>query len=143
ARLAGRRDRTRSAGAPRQPRLVVIVDAEKLPLHDLDFRSHGVGLADLAIHLVHLVAGDADAPPQVDQRVRVDATGGRIERGESEQAFQPDDVPVSLALMLARQLAAYAPQPVETGRAETRWLPALRDLSPAADEDTLWRQSLA
>jgi DNA segregation ATPase FtsK/SpoIIIE, S-DNA-T family len=140
-RLARRRGRERLSGE-RLPRLVVIVDAEKLPLHDLDFRSHGVGLLDLDIHLVHLVATEAEAPRQVDQRILLEPSGARLERDEVRQAFRPDVVPEAVALMLARQLAARAPLTATTGRIQTRWQPDLRDLDPSVDEELLWRQRL-
>lgn len=143
ARLARRRERAPGTGTGHQPRLVVIVDAEKLPLHDLDFRSHGVGLLDLDIHLIHLVATDADAPRQVDQRLRVGAAGGLLERGEDRLVFRPDAVSGPVALTLARQLAARTPRDSTVSRMEARRLPALRDLSPAADEEALWQQRLA
>jgi DNA segregation ATPase FtsK/SpoIIIE, S-DNA-T family len=145
ARLARRRGRERPAGAsgPEQlPRLLVIVDAEKLPLHDLDFRSHGVGLVDLDIHLIHLVADTHEAPRQVDQRIHVADAGWWVERAEVRQAFRPDVVSEPLALMLARQLAR-APGSDAAPRIETRWLPTLRDLSSSADEESLWQQRLA
>jgi DNA segregation ATPase FtsK/SpoIIIE, S-DNA-T family len=145
ARIVRRRDldRPSASGPKRLPRLVVIVDADKLPLHDLDFRSHGVGLVDLDIHLIHLVADDAEAPRQVDQRLRVDRTGGRLERESSRQAFRPDAVSVSMALMIARQLASRAVPGTSNRPAEATWLPSLRNIRPTAvDEDDAWRLRL-
>jgi DNA segregation ATPase FtsK/SpoIIIE, S-DNA-T family len=145
-RIVRRRDRDRPAGSAPEgaPRLVVIVDAEKLPLHDLDFRSHGVGLRDLDIHLIHLVAADADAPRQVDQRLRLDRVGGRLERAAVRLAFRPDAVSVSVALMLARQLASRVPQGAPSRPPEATWLPSLRDIRPSAvDEDESWRLRLS
>jgi S-DNA-T family DNA segregation ATPase FtsK/SpoIIIE len=145
ARIVRRRDldRPSAAGFERLPRLVVIVDAEQLPLHDLDFRSHGVGLLDLDIHLIHLVAADADAPRQVDQRIRVDRTGGWVEREQSRRAFRPDALSVPTALMLARQLAARA-QAAPTRPHEATWLPSLRNIRPTAvDEDESWGLQLS
>jgi S-DNA-T family DNA segregation ATPase FtsK/SpoIIIE len=146
ARIARRRERDRrsSPGLERAPRLIVVVDAEKLPLHDLDFRSHGVGLLDLDIHLIHLVGADDDAPRQIDQRIRIDRSGAELTRGHLRQAFRPDATSAPVAQMLARQLAAHVPSEAAARAIETR-LPSLRDLSPTAEDadDAFWQRRFA